>query len=243
MRPLSAAELLAVWESGLAQPPAWRPLALLAAAGSGAPTEELAALSVGARDGALLDLREQTFGPRLTGVAACPTCAERLEFELDIAGIRVAPGAAAGPSVVEAGGYEVAFRLPNTLDLVAAAESADSEAARRLLFDRCVVVTSGASGPLAAVELPAAVVEQVTERMAAADPQADVSLALACPACDQTWTAPFDIAGYFWTELSAWAERLLSDVCALAAAYGWREADIVAMSPPRRQYYLEAVRR
>jgi hypothetical protein len=34
---------------------------------------------------------------------------------------------------------------------------------------------------------------------------------------------------------------MLRDVHALATAYGWREADIVAMSPWRRQVYLDMV--
>ena len=35
------------------------------------------------------------------------------------------------------------------------------------------------------------------------------------------------------------ALRLLGHVHALARAYGWREADILAMSPARRQVYLD----
>jgi hypothetical protein len=51
-----------------------------------------------------------------------------------------------------------------------------------------------------------------------------------------------DIASYLWSEIHAWAGRMLRDVHALAAAYGWREADILAMSPWRRQAYLEMIR-
>jgi hypothetical protein len=35
---------------------------------------------------------------------------------------------------------------------------------------------------------------------------------------------------------------MLYDVHALASAYGWREADVLAMSPMRRQVYLELAR-
>ena len=75
--------------------------------------------------------------------------------------------------------------------------------------------------------------------MAEADPQADVQLALVCPACGHTWQATFEIVSFLWAELSAWAERTLADVHALASTYGWREADILAMSARRRQRYLE----
>jgi hypothetical protein len=46
---------------------------------------------------------------------------------------------------------------------------------------------------------------------------------------------------FFWNEINTWAYRMLRDVHALATAYGWREADIVAMSPWRRQVYLDMV--
>jgi hypothetical protein len=46
---------------------------------------------------------------------------------------------------------------------------------------------------------------------------------------------------FFWKEIAAHAKRLLREVHILAAAYKWREADILAMNPNRRQYYLEMV--
>jgi hypothetical protein len=89
MRPLTAQELLDVWERGLALPPVQRALALLAAACPETPPEALARESVGRRDGRLLWLREWTFGPRLVSLAACPACGERLETAFDVADIRV----------------------------------------------------------------------------------------------------------------------------------------------------------
>ena len=77
--------------------------------------------------------------------------------------------------------------------------------------------------------------------MAEADPQADIQLALSCPACGHQWLSTFDIVSFFWSEINAWAYRILREVHILASAYGWREADILAMSPYRRQLYLEMV--
>ena len=82
----------------------------------------------------------------------------------------------------------------------------------------------------------------VTDGMSAADPQADVELALACQSCGATWSAPFDIAGFLWAEIHAWAQQLLRDVHLLARAYGWREPDVLALSPVRRNLYLELMR-
>jgi len=79
-------------------------------------------------------------------------------------------------------------------------------------------------------------------RMSEADPQADVQLSLTCPDCGHQWIACFDIAAFLWGELQAYARRLLLDVHELATAYAWPEASILAMSPARRQAYLDLVR-
>ena len=45
---------------------------------------------------------------------------------------------------------------------------------------------------------------------------------LTCPQCSHHWHAPLDIVSFVWSEIHAWAVRLLHDVHALALAYGWR---------------------
>jgi hypothetical protein len=82
-------------------------------------------------------------------------------------------------------------------------------------------------------------VDAVIARMAEADPQADVQLDLSCPACRHRWLAVFDIVSFLWSEIDASARRTLQDVHRLATAYGWREPDILALTPWRRQVYLE----
>ena len=50
---------------------------------------------------------------------------------------------------------------------------------------------------------------------------------------------PLDVASFVWEELDGWARRLLQDVAVLARAFGWTEEDGVALSPTRREAYLE----
>ena len=83
--------------------------------------------------------------------------------------------------------------------------------------------------------------QKIIDQMALADPQADVQLNLSCPACNHHWQSVFDIVSFFWSEIHAWAQRTLREIHALASAYGWREADILALSPRRRQLYLEMI--
>ena len=51
----------------------------------------------------------------------------------------------------------------------------------------------------------------------------------------------FDIGAFFWSEIDAWAGRILQQVHVLASAYGWSERDVLALSPVRRQLYLGMV--
>jgi hypothetical protein len=90
--------------------------------------------------------------------------------------------------------------------------------------------------------VPDALAAALAERMAAADPQADVQLRLDCPACGHGWAAPFDIGAFLWDEVGAWVERTLGEVHALASAYGWTEAQVLELPSWRRQRYLEMAR-
>ncbi len=84
-------------------------------------------------------------------------------------------------------------------------------------------------------------VEAAGERLAAADPLAEVRLDFKCPACGETFAESLDLATFLWSELEARAERLLLDVHLLAREYGWSEAEVLALSPVRRNFYLEMV--
>lgn len=242
MRMLSAAKLLSTWEQALGRPQVERALALLAAACPEMSAEELARTSIGRRDALLLALREETFGPQLVGHTSCHQCGETLSLAFNVSDIRIQQDALPEDALrLNVDRYEVQFRLPNSEDLIHVTGTHDVETVRQLLFKRCVLsaVEDGAEQPVEA--LPSHVCQAVVERMAQADPQADVQLALSCPACSHRWLVTFDIVSYFWSEINAWAYRILREVHTLAAAYGWREADILAMSSRRRQVYLEMV--
>jgi hypothetical protein len=241
MRMPTAASLLDAWEQGRGQPQVARALALLAAASAAESSDALADLPVGARDGRLLALRERVFGPRLEALARCPACGEHLDLIFAVADVR-APDPPDGELCLTTGGHELRFRLPTSRDLLAVAADGPSDPRGRLLT-RCLVEARRGEEPRAAADLPAEVVNAVAEHMARADPQADVRLALACPACGHAWEEVFDIVSYLWAELEAWAVRLLCDVHTLACAYGWRETDILALSSWRRQRYLDLIRR
>jgi uncharacterized protein (UPF0212 family) len=241
MRPLHATELLDIWEQGQARPPVWRALLLLAAASPDASLDDLACLSIGERDSRLLALREWAFGPQLVSEVACPGCDEQLELAFHVADIRAEAEPDKHLALAE-DGYEVEARLPNSHDLVALANQ-NGGGAQHVLLERCLLAVRQGGADVAVSHLPPGVVDKLIQRMAEADPQADVRLALTCPDCGHQWRAAFDIVAYFWSEITTWARRVLREVHILASAYGWREADILALSARRRHLYLEMIGR
>jgi hypothetical protein len=243
MSTVNASALLAAWEQGICQPLLQRALTLLATAWPATSPEDWAHNSIGQRDERLLTLREQLFGPALETVAVCPQCAQQLELSFSTQDIRTAAPAlpASDPSLrVAAHGYDVQCRLPTSADLIEIARHALT-ADRSTLLQRCVQEVRCGDLVTDVALLPDAVVEAVIEEMAKADPQADVQVALTCPACRHQWSMSFDILSYLWSEIDDWAQRLLRDIHALASFYGWSEGEILALSARRRRLYLEMI--
>ena len=264
MRMLSASELLGVWERGRVQGPIDQALLLLATACPDTSTDELARLSIGWRDHALLTLREWTFGRAITSVTNCPQCGEQLELEFDAAGLGSQPQVStrnittgAAPehiSSLVSDGYTLHFRCANSHDLAALLLPAQSDLqaiddveptaahARTALLARCILTAHRAGSVVPVAAIPDTVLAALADRMAEVDPYADLQVAASCPVCANQWNAIFDVVSYFWSEIDHWARRVLHEVHLLARAYGWSEQEILNLSPLRRQCYLDMVR-
>jgi len=247
MPALSAESLLAVWEAGAEQPLARRALLLLSAARPGTTYDAWAQTPLGRRDAELLRLRTELFGPRLVSVVACPNCGGQLQLTFDAGDLGasptlVAPGAEAEPGTLTWPPYTLRYRLPNSTDLLAAAQRESVEAARALLVRRCLQSVERDQAPVTPEELPTEVLDALAAQMAQADPQADLQVDVNCPACGKGWVTTLDVAAYLWAEIDRWARRMLREVHTLASAYGWSEAEILALSATRRQAYLDLIR-
>lgn len=246
MRPLSAGQLFDVWERGLGQPAAVRAQALLLASRPERSWDELGARSVGQRDADLLRLRAATFGRELRSRVACASCAEALEFSFDAQALLPVEHDAQADgheTLVEADGFAIRFRVPSAADLVDLARHARVaiDGARDALLARCVSTVTRAGHAVDVADLTPAAQRDLAQAMAEADPGAELRLALRCPGCGTESEALLDVPAFFWAEIEAWVERTAREVHALASAYGWREADVLAMSPARRSLYLTQV--
>jgi hypothetical protein len=235
---VDAAALLACWERAVGQPPARRDDALLQALAG-----ELAAAErpLGERNAMLVDLHARLFGPAVSLTSRCPRCATVIRFDADCAALAPAlrPRSATSTQTLDVGAHRVEFRLPRSDDIEAAAHAAsDADFAERVI-ERCVVRCTDAGRTVAPSELPHDVRELVSQRMEALDPGAWVSFALQCPECGAGWDAKLDPGELVWQKVRAEAERLLLDVDDLARAYGWTEAQVLALSPLRRAAYVQ----
>lgn len=240
MQRLSASEILALWEVGQFQFSPDRALNLLAASYPQTTRAELERLHIGKRDALLLALREKMFGPQFSGLTKCPKCSANLELEFDSPAIRTeVSDEAAEPFSIDLGEFEFTCRLPNSADLIAVMHRGDPDSVAAALLDRCLLDKRRHGVEVSTSSLPAKAVDAIGAEMAKRDPQADIRFALVCPDCEHQWEAMFDIVSFAWNEISAWAGRLLRQVHTLSLAYGWRELDILSMSSPRRQAYLE----
>jgi hypothetical protein len=243
MRALSPAEILSAWELGSALLPLERGLLLLRAALPDAAPAELAGLPLGRRDRLLVELRAATFGGELPFFARCPGCGEEVEFTIGVdqlLGDAAPERGAPGPRELRTGDAWIRYRLPDSRDLAAAGAGAP-ERAEDALLERCVLEASVRGAPARATDLSPETREALARAMAEADPDAEVTIALSCPACARAFSGLLDILSVLWSELVGRARQLLQEVDALARAYGWREADVLALPAQRRALYLEMV--
>jgi hypothetical protein len=241
MRTLSPRELLEIWEEGQRLHPIDRALTLLATACPERGQEELARLSIGQRDALLFSIQELTFGPRLEAFCECPSCGAELELSLNTADLLAGGHGPTGSDLsLESEGFDVRFRPPNSLDLAASVNVGLVEGDKELLR-RCVLRATQGDTEVAVESLPEAVTSAIASRMLESDPLSEIQLTLDCPACSRSWSTLLDIGSFLWTELDWQAKNLLREVDILARSYGWSEAEVLSLSPRRRQRYIEMV--
>jgi hypothetical protein len=240
MHPLSAQQMLAVWERGSRQIPLERALALLEAACPELDSDALAAMSIGQRDSYLLRLREWTFGTEFVACSTCRNCGQQLELTLHVDHLLQNADAAPRQVPISAGGYQLLLRPLNSLDLISS-RKLDAPEMARTIFSRCLISATAGDSTISADEVPDEIAHNAMDEVTQADPQADLEIVVSCEACHSTARENFDIISFFWSEIDAWARRILCEVHVLASVYGWKEADVLSLSPLRRQFYLDMV--
>lgn len=238
------AQLLEVWEQGAVLRPIRR-LALLS--GVATQSSEVAAshpITLADAHRTLLNFYPALLGLRMDAVVNCPDCSATLEFEItgsmlhELVKTQQDEFQTIEFSLDE---FVIRARPARMDDLLAAGQLTDLAAARALLIERCVMQATARGTDVAPRDLPLAMIWAIAAELSRSDPAADLSIQLSCPDCGHAWDERLDLGAYLWTQIEASAVRLLREVSALARAYGWREADILAMTAWRRTAFLRLV--
>jgi len=229
----SSACLLQAWEFAASERPVRRPLSWLSSA-FGWSRSDLENLSLGERDRLILQARCLLFGTKMTGLVECKACNEQVECEIPVRALLDVPRVSNSMVSIEGEGFQVDVRMITAGDVEAVSNTPDC---RELLFRRCVI---HGSWPETQAE---SVIQVAGERLADADPLANISIDLVCPNCSASFAPTFDPWKFLWDELEIWARRVLQQVHFLASAYGWTEDQVLSLSASRRALYLQLVKR
>jgi hypothetical protein len=207
------------------------------------------ALTRGDRDFLALRLRRSLFGDRVSLVVTCanPACGARADLDLEVEALapeREQPGAEFLDIATPGGPARV--REPTGADDRALARVGGSRSERAAeLWSRLVLDLDG-RGPLTAqawLALGAPVRHSIALGLSEQSSAPDLGVVTACPSCSASMQLTIDPFGLLLRELRQGVERLIAEVHCLAWAYGWPEADILALPRTRRWGYLDLVRR
>lgn len=242
MQPLTATELLDVWEKNLSKSLIEKSIQLLSIACSVSDLKLLTHLSIGERDTRLFLLRKWMFGNRLINLANCPQCAESMEWEMnteDFLMKEVKTLRSPQKFDLKVEGYKLQFRLPNSDDLIKVISDKEYQNNPNKILEDCILKAKRNGQNCNKTKFPETVLKTLDERINKEDPQANIDILLDCQACNHKWEVPFDIISYLWIEIDNWAKHILQEVYTLSQAFNWSEKDILEMSPLRRRMYLQ----
>lgn len=203
-------------------------------AGDPVPWHDLPATDLAA---VALVIRRAWIGSTVRTDTPCPApgCGERIDVSFTIGDYvehhrpRRARGAQeAGDGWWTLTGTEVRFRIPTVGD-VNEAPGGDTAG---VLAERCVEAAGGLSGALA---------RRLDRALSALAPSLDDFLGGTCPECGREVALRFDPIGYTLAELRHTFAGIHAETHALASAYAWPEAAILALPRSRRRRYASLI--
>lgn len=224
-------------------------------------SEEVARnLLVADRQSLLLKLREVTFGDQVQATIFCPwpDCSKKVDIDFSIEDIPVEESEDKGPTYkmelsTEAafiGNHgeeyrEIIFRLPNGLDqeVISPLVSENEDRALTMLLERCIQSIGPVKNPGDELinRLSPMTRMEIERQMEAVAPKVELTMEADCPECGQEFATPFDIQGFFFSELRISRDLLYREVHYLAYHYHWSEREIMEMPRERRRKYIEVL--
>jgi hypothetical protein len=232
--PARPGETLALWEALASTTPVARGAAVLVALGAADGLADAVRMPLASAARAALGELRARAGPEVQTVVACPDCRAVLDVVLAPGELLTAsPDPGADDATVDVEG--VVVRGPTTEDLLVALSSALPSATLR---QRCVTWPAGVD-PL---DLPPEVHARVDAAAEELTGASALRVRLGCPECGRDVTAEVDPVALLADRVSDEVRDLLGDVAELAAAFGWSEDEVLALSVARRRAYLDLAR-
>lgn len=206
----------------------------------------------------LLKLRQATFGEQVQATIVCPnqSCGNKMDIDFSISDIPIKESGDKGPlyevqlspeaRLTDDDGQQhadVVFRLPNGADQEAVAPwlEEDEQRAAVALLARCIqrIGPWEAPGVAGIARLSPQALMEIEQHMEQVAPSVELTMSGDCPECGVPFALPFDLAGFFWSEMQINRTRLLREVHYLAFHYHWSEREIMEMPRALRQQYIE----
>jgi len=164
-------------------------------------------------------------------------CRDFIELEVDL--LQFVTAAADGPLVFRLSPEtEIGARLPTGDDQCYWLQHEPAEVAPELLAQRLVTHVNG-QAVTDDWTLPASWLDPMSSQLERHDPLMDLRLTTRCPSCETDLAVQPDLEATLLEVLAGEQQSLLDQIHCLASVYHWSEAEIVALSPGRRRYYLD----
>jgi hypothetical protein len=220
-RPVAAANVLA---------------ACLHASGRQPGRAELLAWPVSRRLQGLLAVTIATRGGdwSLTATCAARHCGAPMDLPLDLQAFR-REAEPAHTTCALPDGRRLEVAVPTGDDQIAWLAAGDAEPG--------AIVGRLVSRPSDADDVPQPWLAPIEAALEAADPLTTLEIETVCPECGVAVSIPLDLEARCLALLAAEQPRLIDDIHALATAYHWSEAEIIAIPPARRRQYLARINR
>jgi hypothetical protein len=197
-------------------------------------------LAAGDRVALVLGIRRMLFGDRIDCLVSCPSCGSEMSVELFIHKLTQSKAPwPTGDGEFEVDGRKLKLRPVAGADLESASEPPGGADNEEKLVRSCITF----SDPPLPERLSEGLLSAVSEKLGELDPQADLQLDLACPACAVRFQTPFFAEGFVLTEIERLQPQLEKEVHWIAFNYNWTENEILSLPITKRKRYVDLINR
>jgi hypothetical protein len=209
------------------------------------PPGRLDAATLDRRARSLLQIVRETQGDRLLWKARCANedCGHEMELELSVSQLLSTPEPAERFSCSAEPGCELELRLPTGRDQIEWRDSvadAEEEGVDLRMASSLVSHVNG-QAPGSDWTLPHEWLPAIDAACREHDVLTAMELQVSCPWCEKESALEPDVEALALSCLAVEQKRVLEEIHQLAAVYHWTEAEVLALPPRRRAFYIARI--